>query len=335
MEYLFPMDEYRQPFSKPQFAERLYRLNIKQALPLDDKIEMTMARIKDWYQGMNGQVFVSYSGGKDSTVLLHMVRALYPEVPGVFVNTGLEYPEIVKFVKATPNIIILRPIKNFKSVVEEHGWPLISKQIAELIAFARLKNADITKEVIEKTKIPSKWWFLFDAPFKISDTCCHLLKTGPLKSFEKETKLGPYIGTMAADSYRRKWSYIKAGHCNVYGGKHQRSQPLTFWKEQDVLKYIVKNKIPIASVYGDVVEKGNKLATNGIQRSGCVFCCFGLHMGGSPNRFEQLAISHPKLHTYVMDKLGLKDILAWLRMNAPTKLFKCFKDGCKNPNRLF
>lgn len=45
-------------------------------LPLDLKVEMTKARIKEWYEHYDGQVYVSFSGGKDSTVLLHIVREL-------------------------------------------------------------------------------------------------------------------------------------------------------------------------------------------------------------------------------------------------------------------
>ena len=66
-----------------------------QAMPLDIKISLTQARIREWVReyGTDG-VYISFSGGKDSTVLLHIVREMYPEIEAVFVNTGLEYPEI-------------------------------------------------------------------------------------------------------------------------------------------------------------------------------------------------------------------------------------------------
>ena len=70
-----------------------------QSLPLSAKIIMTQRRIRAWYDHWDGQVYVSFSGGKDSTVLLHLVRELYPDVEAVFVDTGLEYPEIRQFVK--------------------------------------------------------------------------------------------------------------------------------------------------------------------------------------------------------------------------------------------
>lgn len=70
-------------------------LKILQALPLDIKIAKTQQRIREWVNrfGVDG-VYVSFSGGKDSTVLLHIVREICPDVEAVFVNTGLEYPEI-------------------------------------------------------------------------------------------------------------------------------------------------------------------------------------------------------------------------------------------------
>lgn len=80
-----------------------------QSLPLSIKIRMTKLRIRDWYDYFDGQVYVSFSGGKDSTVLLHIARELYPDIEAVFVNTGLEYPEIQKFVKSFDNVTILRP----------------------------------------------------------------------------------------------------------------------------------------------------------------------------------------------------------------------------------
>lgn len=67
-----------------------------QALPLEAKVRMTKTRIRDWYEYWNGLVYVSFSGGKDSTVLKHLVDSMYSDVPTVFVNTGLEYPEIQK-----------------------------------------------------------------------------------------------------------------------------------------------------------------------------------------------------------------------------------------------
>ena len=105
-----------------------------QALPLSIKIAMTKSRIRDWVNafGENG-VYVSFSGGKDSTVLLHIAREMYPKIKAVFIDTGLEYPEIRKFAKSVDNIDILKPKMSFKKICEKYGFPLISKEVAENI----------------------------------------------------------------------------------------------------------------------------------------------------------------------------------------------------------
>ena len=92
-----------------------YSLKLRQSMSLKDKIRFTERRIKEWVDefGENG-VYVSFSGGKDSTVLLDIVRKLYPSIEAVFVDTGLEYPEIRKFVKTFENVTILRPEKRFE-----------------------------------------------------------------------------------------------------------------------------------------------------------------------------------------------------------------------------
>ena len=104
-----------------------------QALPLDLKILKTKNRIKEYYDFFGGQVYVSFSGGKDSTVLLHIAREIYPDIEAVFVNTGLEYPEIQRFVKTFDNVTILRPKMRFDEVIKKYGYPIISKEVSQRI----------------------------------------------------------------------------------------------------------------------------------------------------------------------------------------------------------
>ena len=107
-----------------------------QALPLDAKILMTQQRIREWYNHFNGDVYISFSGGKDSTVLTHLVHSMYPDVPLVFANTGLEYPEIQAFAKKM-GAEFIRPKMSFSEVISAYGYPIISKEVAEAIHFAR------------------------------------------------------------------------------------------------------------------------------------------------------------------------------------------------------
>lgn len=109
-------------------------LRIMQSWSLERKIQVTQTRIMEWYIKNQGKVYVSFSGGKDSTVLLDLVRRIYPDVPAVFIDTGLEYPELREFVKTIDNVIWLKPSMNFRKVIETFGYPIVSKRIAGYIS---------------------------------------------------------------------------------------------------------------------------------------------------------------------------------------------------------
>ena len=114
-----------------------------QALPLDAKILMTQQRIREWYNHFNGNVYISFSGGKDSTVLTYLVHDMYSNVPLVFANTGLEYPEIQAFAREM-GAEFVRPKMRFDEVISKYGYPIIGKEVAEAISFARriVKNSE-------------------------------------------------------------------------------------------------------------------------------------------------------------------------------------------------
>ena len=113
------------------------RLEELRALPLERKVQISQTRIIEWYNHYHGNVVVSFSGGKDSTVLLHLVRSIFPDVKAVFSNTGLEYPEIQKHVMSIDNVDIVRPTMRFDEVISTYGYPLIGKEVAEAIFYAR------------------------------------------------------------------------------------------------------------------------------------------------------------------------------------------------------
>lgn len=290
-----------------------------QALPLDIKIKLTQRRIRDWYTYWGGAVYVSFSGGKDSTVLLHLVREIYPDVEGVFVNTGLEYPEIQKFVKTFDNVTILRPKMRFDEVVRKYGYPIISKEVSQKISEARKKTDGYTKDKFEgKGKYTtskfnlSKWKPLRDSDIPISHKCCMVMKKTPAKMYEKETGKKPILATMADESVLRETAWLKSG-CNAFDAKRPVSKPMSFWTEQDVLEYIKTRGIQIASVYGEIdyadnaeqmsiddfgIDCGRKLCTTGCKRTGCIFCAFGAHLEKGESRFERLKRTHPRQYEY-------------------------------------
>lgn len=233
-------------------------------MPLQRKIKVTISKIIEWYQHYDGKVYVAFSGGKDSTVLLDIVRRIYPDVPAVFSDTGLEFPEVRSFAIGHENVVVVRPEMNFRKVIEEFGYPVISKRTAEYIEYGKKPGTyrwkELHGEIMMSNGKPSKfnckkWCYLLDAPFKVSAKCCDVMKKKPLKKYAKKTGRFPIMATMASESISRETVWMKQG-CNAFDNKSPVSQPMSFWKEDDVLEYLYTYKIPYASVYGEIVKVG-------------------------------------------------------------------------------
>ena len=299
-------------------------LKTKQAGSLERKIQVTQTRLIEWYQKFGGKVYVSFSGGKDSTVLLHIARQLYPDIEAVFVDTGLEYPEIREFVKTFDNVTWLRPEMNFREVVAKYGYPMISKRVSLHVAVAR-RNPDgkvaqlfvpgNAYDIKYKGKYYEvKYGKLINEDFLIDNKCCGVMKKKPFKAYEKQTGKKPIIATMACESELREKAWLNNG-CNAFEAKCPQSSPMSFWTEQDVLEYLRRYKVPYASVYGDIVEENGKLRTTGCQRTGCVFCGYGAHLEKEPTRFQRLKETHPKLYNYCLNGGEYDDEGLW----RPTK----------------
>lgn len=247
-----------------------------QSLSLESKIRMSQQRIRDWYEYFDGQVYVSVSG-MDSTVLKHMVDIMFSDVPALYVNTGLEYPEIQKFWKDVKegkydcfnsDVEIVRPKMRFDEVIKKYGYPVVSKAISEKVFNAnnaKVKGAEKSSYAIKQFNgeyvskngkrnkyAVTQWKFLLDAPFMISHKCCDVMKKKPAKQYEKITGRKAFLGTQAIESKDRKSAWLKTG-CNAFNKKRPTSQPLSFWTKQDIYHYIKKYNVPYVSVYGDIV----------------------------------------------------------------------------------
>lgn len=322
-----------------------------QAAPLSVKISLTKQRIRDWVNeyGEDG-VYVSFSGGKDSTVLLTIAREEFPGIKAAFCDTGLEFPEIREFVKTFENVDWLKPAMSFRQVIEKYGYPIISKEVAQCVYEVRrqaeLRNIDKREtsrwersfnpngECAKKYPLYSraKYDFLNDAPFWVSHHCCNVMKKKPAKLYEKHTGRKPILATMAVESRLRKTSWLRHG-CNAFDSERPTSTPMAFWMENDVLQYIKRNNIPICSVYGEIVSADDtigqleldvvsgaddtqKLKTTGYKRTGCMFCMFGC-AASSWDNFERMKQTHPKQYDYIMRPkenggLDCKRIIDWV-----------------------
>ena len=301
-------------------------LKIMQSWDLQHKIQVSKARIIEFSEKFDNKIYVSFSGGKDSTVLLHLVRSIYPDTPAVFVDTGLEYPEVRNFALSQVNVIKLKPEMGFNKVIKEYGYPLVSKQEAAKIRKLRHSNlSDRYRNYLlngdERGKygmLAKKWQPLLEAPFDVSEKCCDVMKKKPAKEYEKQTGRKPITGMMASESRLRLKVWLDYG-CNIFDSQRAKSNPLSFWTEQDILKYIKEHDLEYASVYGDIIEDENgRLITTGEHRTGCIFCGFGCHLENNPNRFQRLKKTHPKLYDYCMRESGLnmREVLNYIGVDV-------------------
>ena len=279
-----------------------------QSLSLDDKILYSTVKIKEFHIATKGKVYVAFSGGKDSTVLLHLVRSIYPDVPAVFVDTGLEFPEIREHVKTVDNVVWLKPDMSFRQVIQTKGYPVVSKSISHWVDLAqRGKPSGIKQMSLDSRFGGKKYEYLIDAPFKISRDCCDILKKKPSKKYHRETGLCPYIGMLAEESDVRRQAYVMHGENNTER-EIPTSNPLMIWTTKDIWDYIRRYDLPYASIYD-----------KGYPRTGCIFCMYGITI--DRDRFLRLKATHPDLWAYCMKPvegggLGMKEVLDY--MGIPT-----------------
>lgn len=223
------------------------------------------------------------------------------------------------------------PYDALKKAVDE-GKPGTYK-IRELLGLQRQKNGE--KSMFDY----SKYIWAASCPYKISNVCCSVMKKAPLHEYSTKTGRLPMLATMASESRLRTTDWLRNG-CNGFDMKRPRSTPMSFWTEQDVLLYVYKNKIQIASVYGDVIKENEvegqldfedlgifdlgipTLKTTGRKRTGCMFCGFGCQFEKpGEGRFEQMKQTHPRQYEWIMKPwedggLGYKDVIDWLNENG-------------------
>ena len=220
---------------------------------------------------------------------------------------------------------------SFVGVIQKYGYPVVSKEVAQKVEEARRNPSGVCArrfgDCEHNRKYPQfsmeRYAWLLDAPFKISNKCCDINKKKPAKMYEKETGRKAIVGTMASESALRRSDWYRHG-CNSFDAKRPMSKPMSFWTEQDVLKYISENNIEIAEVYGDVVCEDGIYRTTGAKRTGCVWCLFGIRQDSE--RLLRLKELEPKRYDFVIgggewkdglwqptkEGLGYKFVVDWL-----------------------
>ena len=291
----------------------LWQLRQRQGLPLAIKEKRTENRIIDWYNHYRGNVFVTFSGGKDSSVVLDIVRRLYPEVPAVFCDTGLEHPEIRNHVKTFDNVRWLKPKMRFDKVIEKYGYPAISKKVSRFIhdlqnptqknvATRNLRLTGFNRKGVycPSQKCPKKWLRVVDSGIRLSDHCCQVMKKDPIHLYQKETGRMPINGVLAAESMMREKQYLNQG-CNAFESKtNPISMPIAFWTTADIYEYVETHSLKLSNAYETETS------------TGCLFCMFGVHLEKPPNRFQRMKKYLPKQYEYCIEKLGCGKVLDML-----------------------
>ena len=287
--------------------ERRNTLHSLRGMNLESKIIQTRFLIRQTITEFGlDKVYISYSGGKDSTVLSHIAKGMYPNILHIFANTTNEYPETLNHIRWEAeengtNIVSVIPkdihgeVWTFKKVVERYGYPMFSKRISNAIRTYQHALSPKTKQhsldYIERNF--KKYSNYKDLP--ISDICCDKLKKAPIRRKAKELGMEcAILGILAAESYQREKDWLEYG-CNVFHTrKDNQSRPLSFWNDEDILEYIKKYDVRIPTLY----EKG-------YTRNGCMYCGFGVHMETeNDNRFHRLKYTHPKQYDYFIKNFG-------------------------------
>lgn len=288
---------------------------------LDIKISNAMHRIEDLYYQTGGKCYLSFSGGKDSTVILAIIKmceeiyTLPPNaIPAVFSDTGIELgstKEFVKWVKENwyCNVEIIRPEKTFSWIVKNKGKPMKSKMKSEWLArYQRgnrsentMKNLLGIKGVNVKSKIANKDMHLLhdDFDIKVSDYCCRTLKKKPFEKYNKQNNVKGYIlgermdegGARLMDSQKR----IKNGGklCTKTKGNYIVKLPIIDWTNKDIDEFIQRYNVPLSKAYTEY----------GYVRTGCFLCPFALNLS---DNLKKLYMYEP--NRYRASMFWLKDV---------------------------
>lgn len=228
-----------------------------------------------------------WSGGKDSTVVLHLVRQYRPQIPVIFVDVGVEFQETAAFVDSLSstwdvNLTIARPKEGetFWDVGTKYGWPIFGKSIASNVERA-VRSGNI------RPQMSSLEALLAEHDAHISARCSRFIRVKPSKRVEKD--LGAdlkFLGMRASESRGRARLWADYGD-HYYVKRYYRrgegiwkASPISIWTEGDIWKYHEMHDIPHCRLYD-----------NGYPRNGCWTCAMGFRHG----HLKRLRQGHPAL----------------------------------------
>ena len=310
--------EYLQRQMELAEVEQVFREN--QAAPYEEKVSRAANLAWEFYNKMQGRCYVAV-GGLDSLTLLCFLRREGIHVPAVSVSS-LEDTSI-QAIHRELGVEALKPEKSKVEVLREHGWPVLSKEIAgkiDTLQHPTEKNRTVRHAIMtgetgrqggyrtgSRMQLAKKWLELFGglaneeegthyqtAPFQVSDKCCYYLKETPCNRYAKQTGRYPYMGLMASEGGRREKALIRNG-CNYISPTTARSCPFATFQRDDLLQLALDLQVPVPEIYGEIVrDKDGRLRTTKAQRTGCTMCGFGIQLEKRPHRFDRLREQAPK-----------------------------------------
>lgn len=311
------------------YATKIALFKVKQKQSYEFKKRYAELRIREFIsecdkRELNTHVSV---GGLDSITLYLFIKSLGYDIPGISVSI-LE-DKSIQSVHNELGIIKLKPYKSKTQVIQEFGFPVLSKEIASKIELLQnpsennktVRHAIITGETGEyggyrkntRMKLSQKWLNLFGGyenenegvnyqtpDFKVSSKCCYYLKEKPSDDWAKEHNSVPFLGLMASEGGRREKSLMING-CNYFGKSTIRSAPFAIFNRQDILQLAIDLSVPVPGIYGTIERDADGvLYTTKAQRTGCSMCGFGIQLEKRPHRFDLLRQSNYEEWEYWM-----------------------------------
>lgn len=253
---------------------------------------------------------LSYSGGRDSTVLGHMLLNLgLTGIPHVSSNTRMEYPETLKMLRSWAeriheegmNLNVVFPKDRPNTLWKKIGVPLWSKEIAyKFRQFNRISGRSISKYV--PPELHESFRKLKESGMKVTDECCYYLKKKPMKEWDIANGVhGHFTGLRCAESRARRLMWITSG--SLYYVEQKAlwlCNPLSFWSDADVARYLEENNLVVLKP--DTPNGGSGCVT-------CMFGCLSRASEGVANNMQDLKTRNPKLWLAALDDWGYREPL--------------------------
>lgn len=306
-------------------------------LTLEMKVEDALFRIKDLYDRTNGKCIISFSGGKDSTVVAELyfmakARGMIGNIDIVFADTKVEYDAIYDFVewfnKNKQEVIYIEPTKPFGKVLKEYGLPAMSKMKSELLSTVhrdihnplktvRGKNLLGYNEYKEKShhRLANKHYHFLhpDIEYKISSKCCHFVKKQPFEIYYiKHGIIGYATGIRIEEGGIRALAYQSCTSFKmVKGVKLVHKLPIFDWLEKDVEEFIDKYNVKISEAYTKYK----------LDRTGCIGCPFARDI---KMNLQVLHKYEPKKYKAVQHWLGIMYIDLDVRLDFDKEYMEKF-----------